>query len=327
MIGFERSRYPLRNPKTSSGFPAYKFPPFPVEPLRQNVRRQTTSATIVMNLIWVCLQPDHPRGPPPRSHGRAASRRPGPSALAHDRACRCATRQRIPHPRRHHRCLERRPHDPHGARLYRKTPATPIKLTLPVLDGNATLPATLVGVSGNTLRAQFDPLTLQEERGPHHGALLPAPTPGSAGRNPRTRQGPWTSLGRRIIKLAFFGLTPRHFAIVIQVEGSFAAAQTHHQQSRPSSFFLAVPPRPRHRAPVQRSRKPPSAQNAAPVPLRQHPRSLRPRACPTTSSCMVADAYDTVHFSLQRTQQLVKTATMRLPLQTYRRHSSHLSAM
>ena len=38
-----------------------------------------------------------------------------------------------------------------------------VKLTLPVLDGNATLPATLVGVSGNVLRAQFDPLTLQEE--------------------------------------------------------------------------------------------------------------------------------------------------------------------
>ena len=38
-----------------------------------------------------------------------------------------------------------------------------VKLTLPVLDGNATLPATLVGVSGNILRAQFDPLTMQEE--------------------------------------------------------------------------------------------------------------------------------------------------------------------
>jgi cellulose synthase (UDP-forming) len=38
-----------------------------------------------------------------------------------------------------------------------------VKLTLPVLDGNATLPATLVGVSGNLLRAQFDPLTMQEE--------------------------------------------------------------------------------------------------------------------------------------------------------------------
>jgi cellulose synthase (UDP-forming) len=38
-----------------------------------------------------------------------------------------------------------------------------VKLTLPVLDGSATLPATLVGIEGNTLRAQFEPLTLQEE--------------------------------------------------------------------------------------------------------------------------------------------------------------------
>jgi cellulose synthase (UDP-forming) len=38
-----------------------------------------------------------------------------------------------------------------------------VKLTLPVLDGDATLPATVVEVRGNILRAQFDPLTLQEE--------------------------------------------------------------------------------------------------------------------------------------------------------------------
>jgi cellulose synthase (UDP-forming) len=38
-----------------------------------------------------------------------------------------------------------------------------VKLTLPVLDGNATLPATLVGITGNMLRVQFDPLNLQEE--------------------------------------------------------------------------------------------------------------------------------------------------------------------
>jgi cellulose synthase (UDP-forming) len=38
-----------------------------------------------------------------------------------------------------------------------------VKLTLPVLDGNATLPATLIAVSGNIVRAQFDPLTMGEE--------------------------------------------------------------------------------------------------------------------------------------------------------------------
>jgi len=39
----------------------------------------------------------------------------------------------------------------------------PVKLVFPVLDGDASLPATVVDVRGATLRAYFDPLTLQEE--------------------------------------------------------------------------------------------------------------------------------------------------------------------
>jgi cellulose synthase (UDP-forming) len=42
-------------------------------------------------------------------------------------------------------------------------PGDSIKITFPVLDGFATLPATVIGADGNALRAQFDPLTLQEE--------------------------------------------------------------------------------------------------------------------------------------------------------------------
>ena len=45
----------------------------------------------------------------------------------------------------------------------RATPGDAISVTLPVLDSHATLPATLVGVSGNSLRAKFDPLTLDQE--------------------------------------------------------------------------------------------------------------------------------------------------------------------
>jgi cellulose synthase (UDP-forming) len=43
------------------------------------------------------------------------------------------------------------------------SPGEPVSLVFPVLDGDATLPATVVGLDGNVLRAQFDPLTLQEE--------------------------------------------------------------------------------------------------------------------------------------------------------------------
>ncbi len=39
----------------------------------------------------------------------------------------------------------------------------PIKFVFPVLDGTATLPATVIGMEGQMLRAQFDPLNLQEE--------------------------------------------------------------------------------------------------------------------------------------------------------------------
>jgi cellulose synthase (UDP-forming) len=38
-----------------------------------------------------------------------------------------------------------------------------VRITFPVLDGDATLPATVIGVRDNVLRVQFDPLTLQEE--------------------------------------------------------------------------------------------------------------------------------------------------------------------
>jgi cellulose synthase (UDP-forming) len=48
-------------------------------------------------------------------------------------------------------------------RDFTATVGEPVKLTLPVLDGSATLPATLVGLNGNVLRVQFDPLNLQEE--------------------------------------------------------------------------------------------------------------------------------------------------------------------
>jgi len=48
-------------------------------------------------------------------------------------------------------------------REFTATVGESVKLTLPVLDGTATLPATLVGVTGNVLRVQFDPLNLQEE--------------------------------------------------------------------------------------------------------------------------------------------------------------------
>ena len=48
-------------------------------------------------------------------------------------------------------------------RSFTALPGESIKLVFPVLDGDATLPATVVSADGRSLRTQFDPLTLQEE--------------------------------------------------------------------------------------------------------------------------------------------------------------------
>jgi cellulose synthase (UDP-forming) len=78
-----------------------------------------------------------------------------------------------------------------------------IKLTLPVLDGNATLPATIVGISGNILRAQFDPLTIQEEEALAMVLYSRADTWLGWGET-READRPLVSLGR-ITRLAFHG--------------------------------------------------------------------------------------------------------------------------
>jgi cellulose synthase (UDP-forming) len=75
-----------------------------------------------------------------------------------------------------------------------------IKLTLPAIDGEATLPATLVGINGNVIRAQFDPLTLQEEEALATVLYSRADTWLGWGET-RDADKPLTSL-RRILRLA-----------------------------------------------------------------------------------------------------------------------------
>jgi cellulose synthase (UDP-forming) len=80
----------------------------------------------------------------------------------------------------------------------------PIHVTLPVLDGNATLPATLVGVSGNILRVQFKSLTLQEEEALTMVLYSRADTWLGWG-EAREPDRPLVSL-RKMLKLAFYGI-------------------------------------------------------------------------------------------------------------------------
>src|SRR5882757_2531007 len=187
------------------------------------------------------------------------------------------------------------------------SPGDPIKLTLPVLDGNATLPATLVGISGNTLRAQFDPLTLQEEEALTMVLYSRADTWLGWGET-READKPLTSLGR-ITKLAFFGLTR---ALREATKSNDTPPSRKLATSIVPLFLLTVlfgavtKPRPAI-AQTSNSR---STSLAAPAPF-DNTLALSDLGVSNTIVLHGVDAFDTVRFSLPQTQ-LVKTATMRL---------------
>jgi cellulose synthase (UDP-forming) len=83
-------------------------------------------------------------------------------------------------------------------------PGDQVRLVFPVLDGDATLPATVVGVEGRTLRAHFDPLTTQEEEALTMVLYSRADTWLGWGES-REVDRPLTSLWR-ILQLSVFGL-------------------------------------------------------------------------------------------------------------------------
>jgi cellulose synthase (UDP-forming) len=187
------------------------------------------------------------------------------------------------------------------------TPGDAIKLTLPVLDGNATLPATLVGISGNTLRAQFDPLTLQEEEALTMVLYSRADTWLGWGET-READKPLTSLGR-IIKLAFFGLTR-------------ALREAKNSKNAPPSRKLATSIVPLVLLAVSLGTATPPPQAIAQTSTNRTGTLAAPATFDNTlilSDFGVADtialhgvdAFSTVRFSLPQTQ-LVKTATMHL---------------
>ena len=179
-----------------------------------------------------------------------------------------------------------------------------VKLTLPVLDGSATLPATLVGIEGNTLRAQFEPLTLSEEEALTMVLYSRADTWLGWGET-READKPLTSL-RRIVQLAGHGfartfrsgakakeqpsnsnLAPsivRILALVILLSSSVLSAQVHPFHS--THFLLqndsSNPPPPQTASPTQNpqpttsvpsAQTPPPAENPQPT---QNPPAVKP---------------------------------------------------
>ena len=90
-------------------------------------------------------------------------------------------------------------------RNFTALPGEPVKLVFPVLDGDATLPATIISADGRSLRAQFDPLTLQEEEALTMVLYSRADTWLGWG-EAREADRPLTSLAR-IFQLSFHGLS------------------------------------------------------------------------------------------------------------------------
>ncbi len=203
-----------------------------------------------------------------------------------------------------------------------------VKVTFPILDGDATLPATIVGISGHVLRAQFDLLTLQEEEALTMVLYSRADTWLGWGET-RESDRPLRSLGR-IFRLSIYGLsqtmrglmkkTPpkeRKLAtnggvllLLVMVGAATLAAQT---MLVPSA---AAPARP---ATVDARVKPAVGTSTPMVEggLQAAPGTfdnLLTLADIGVSDPIVlrgVDAYHTVSFSVPKTQ-IVKTATMKL---------------
>ncbi len=191
-----------------------------------------------------------------------------------------------------------------------------IRLTLPVLDGTATLPATVVGVSGNTLRAQFDPLSLQEEEALTMVLYSRADTWLGWGES-REVDRPLTSL-RRIFLLAFHGFSQISRGLMkpkksvpkgklatsivplVLLFAGLAGAATLRAQTAAVTDLPAMAPT--------------GSAGASSAPVTgtfDRVLALSDLGIPETIALHGTDAYDTVHFSLPQ-NQIVKTANMRL---------------
>ena len=90
-------------------------------------------------------------------------------------------------------------------RAFTAMPGESVQLVFPVLDGDASLPATIISATGGSLRAQFDPLTLQEEEALTMVLYSRADTWLGWG-EAREADRPLTSLGR-IFQLSYHGLS------------------------------------------------------------------------------------------------------------------------
>jgi cellulose synthase (UDP-forming) len=188
-----------------------------------------------------------------------------------------------------------------------------IKLSLPVLDGDAILPATVVEVSGNIIRAQFDPLTLQEEEALTMVLYSRADTWLGWGEN-REPDQPMKSLGL-ILKLAVKGLSETARGLMKTTKKTSPKGKLATSIAPLALLALLL-----SATTLSAQPDPTSALTVSDAGLQARPVTpgtfdnlftLADLGVPDTIILRGVDAYHTVYFSLPQTQ-IVKTATMKL---------------
>jgi cellulose synthase (UDP-forming) len=212
-------------------------------------------------------------------------------------------------------------------RSFTALPGDQVKLVFPVLDGDATLPATVISADGRSLRAQFDPLNLQEEEALTMVLYSRADTWLGWG-EAREADRPLLSL-YRIMQLSYHGLvhtfrglmktkkTPPKGRLATNVAPLLLFALL--AASGVNSAFGQKKAKPHHVAHVAKAAAEPFApepSNAADLTLAQKPVPpgsfdntfrLTDVNVPDTIVLRGVDAYHSVFFSVPQTQ-VVKTA-------------------
>ena len=224
-------------------------------------------------------------------------------------------------------------------RSFTALPGESVKLVFPVLDGDATLPATVISADGRSLRAQFDPLTLQEEEALTMVLYSRADTWLGWGESRETDR-PLTSLGR-ILKISMHGLSitakglmttkkkaPKGrlaatvaplLLFALLVGGAGRSAMGAQVQATPA---LAPPANASTAAPASTSNPMAAAMSGNGIDGGMAARPVTPGnfdniftladvTVPDTIVLRGVDAYHSIFFSIPQTQ-VVKTATMHL---------------